>query len=132
MKEYLDITNELTQVTKEYKIFQERYASVLSNLNEFNGAAAGLPSFRFSIENELILIEFIDRKFQVEFNYLRKNGKPSGQLSIKESTNEKKNEVLAFQEFEANGDVMNSTLSLKEAIETMAVILNLVMSAVES
>jgi hypothetical protein len=129
MKEYLDITNELTQVTKEYKIFQERYASVLSNLNEFNGAAAGLPSFRFSIENELILIEFIDRKFQVEFNYLRK---PSGQLSIKESTNEKKNEVLAFQEFEANGDVMNSTLSLKEAIETMAVILNLVMSAVES
>lgn len=132
MKNYSDITNELNQVTREHKAFHRRYASVLSNLNGFNGTVTGLAGLELSIESDVISIEFIGRKFQVEFNYLRKNGKPSGQLCITQLTNEKKKEVLASQEFEANGDVISSTLSLNDEVETMAVILNLVMLAIES
>jgi hypothetical protein len=132
MKEYSDITDELRKVTIEYSAFHKVYGSALSNLNRFKGTVPELSDLKFSIASEIISINFIERKFEIEFYYLRNNGIPSGQLSITQLTNENKKAVLSSQEFTANGDVKNTKLSLTNEVETMAVILNLVKAAIES
>jgi hypothetical protein len=132
MTEYSDITYELKTITRQYSVLHKVYGSALSNLKYFNGTVPELSELKFSINSEIISIDFIERKFDIEFHYLRNDGISSGQLNITHLTNENKKVVLSSQEFTANGDVKNTKLSLSDEVETMVVILNLVKAAIES
>jgi hypothetical protein len=130
MQDYSTIIDELKTISKEERAFRERYKSALKHLKNFDNAKSSLPIL--SIDNEIIKIDFIGKKYQVEFRYSRKNGTPSGEICISRGDGDNKNEIITSQEFEVNGDVKNTSLSLTDDIETMAAILNLVKSAVES
>lgn len=127
MQDYSSITDELKKISNEERAFKERYVSALKLLKNFNNNEPLLPSL--SIDNHIIKIDFIGRKYQVEFRYSRKNGTPLGEICISCVGHE--NEIIASKEFEVNGDVKNTSLSLTDDIETMATILNLIKSAVE-
>jgi hypothetical protein len=130
MQDYTSITTELGQISREANAFRKIYDQALGNIELFNGSVNGLKGLLVSASEGLINIEFINYKLQIDFQYARVNGTPCGKLCIYSFDEDNKRVLASTEEFEVNGNVKGTSLSLYDEVETMTVVLNMVKGAI--
>ena len=130
MQDYPDITNHLRQVALEIKKNKTLFTSFIQNISAYNGQVPTVKDVSIETEASLIKVSFVDLKFEVIASYKRSSNTPQHSLEIYGFNFDNKRVLLHSESFSSNGEVAG--LSMSDDIESMAILLNLVDSALQS
>ena len=132
MKAYREISLDVKNLSMDNQKLKQGFAHFISDVKSFNGSIPGVTDLSFLVIEDILEINFVGYKFQVMYRYKRAEGKSLGVLQLYELAVGEDKKLKSETEFDFERKILGTDMAFNSETETMAIILNILVSAMQS